>query len=98
MTKKIDTSDDVTVTTGSASVAVRPSTTTTSSVASPPDKTVDAPPADADHVALAIAEVQAEDGFRHLSAEHLEVAVVRKLLQWGYDLAKAEHAVRTRLY
>lgn len=51
-----------------------------------------------DLVAKAIAEVQADKDFVHVSAEHLEVLVVRKLLEWGYDIAKAEHDVRTRLY
>jgi hypothetical protein len=55
-------------------------------------------PVSDDPVAAAIADVQANDSFAHLSAEHLEVAVIRKLLEWGFDLSEAEHRVRTRLY
>lgn len=51
-----------------------------------------------DLVAKAIAEVQADEDFVHTSAEHLEVRVVRKLLEWGYDITKAEYDVRMRLY
>jgi hypothetical protein len=51
-----------------------------------------------DLVAKAIAEVQADKDYVHTSAEHLEVRVVRKLLEWGYDVTKAEYDVRMRLY
>ena len=51
-----------------------------------------------DPVTAAILAVQADPEYHHVNAEHLEVRVVRKLVEGGLGQAEAEHAVRSRLY
>lgn len=66
----------------------------------PPEPTPAPPePEPIDHVAQAIASVQTDPEYVHRSAEHLEVRAIRKLVEeLGWEIRRAEVAVRARLY
>lgn len=66
----------------------------------PPEPTPAPPePTPVDDASKVIAQIQAEPDYVHQSAEHLEVLAVRHLVEkLGWDLRRAEVAVRSRLF
>jgi hypothetical protein len=74
--------------------------TNESSVKPAPPAPTPAPPQPTaiDTVNKAIAEVQADPEFKHYSVEHLEVAAIRKLVEWGWGEERAREGVQDRLY
>lgn len=73
---------------------------TTVQIQSVPEPTPAPPePVPISDVSKVIAQIQTEPGYVPQSAEHLEVRAVRKLVdELGWDLRRAEVAVRSHLF